>query len=117
MANIQKKIELVRRRARNSSAISTRDIQSPMLSATADRPHLMRCRTSEGIFMMSNENTNPSWPDLATSLWKSLTEHDAEISYEFEEMVVEVPSGVGSSADHATWKLNGLLKVRGRKLD
>jgi hypothetical protein len=87
------------------------------LSATVDRPRLMSCKIREGIFIMSNENTNPSWPDLATSLWKSLTEHDAEISYEFEEMVVEVPSGVGSSADHATWRLNGLLKVRGRKLD
>ena len=117
LAYVRKKEIDKRRTVRNSGANSTRDIQRPKLSATDVRPRVMSCGVSERIFKMTNENSNPSWPDLATSLWKSLTEHDAEISYEFEEMVVEVPSGVGSSADHATWKLNGLLRVRGRKLD
>jgi hypothetical protein len=66
---------------------------------------------------MTTGNSNPTWTELATSLWQSLTEHNAEISYEFEDMVVEVPSGVGSNAEHAAWKLNGLLKIRGRKVD
>ncbi len=66
---------------------------------------------------MTTVNPKPTWPELATSLWQSLTEHSAEISYEFEDMVVQVPSGVGSTADHAAWKLNGLLKMRGRKVE
>lgn len=66
---------------------------------------------------MTTVSFNQTWPELATSLWKSLTEHNAEITYEFKDMVVEVPSGVGADADHATWKVNGLLKVRGRKVE
>ena len=38
----------------------------------------------------------------------------AEITYEFENMEVWVPSGVGDAAEHAQWKVNGTLKIRTR---
>jgi hypothetical protein len=53
-----------------------------------------------------------NWPDLALGLYERLTGMGSEISYEFHDMVVEVPSKTGKDAEHATWKLNGTLKVR-----
>lgn len=53
-----------------------------------------------------------NWPDLALGLYERLTGMGSEISYEFEDMEVQVPSKTGADAEHATWKLNGTIKVR-----
>ena len=63
---------------------------------------------------MSEVHTK-SWPDLAIELYDKLTGRGAEISYEFDDMEVWVPSGVGTDAEHAHWKLNGTLKIRTRE--
>ena len=47
-----------------------------------------------------------NWPDLAIGLYDRLTGNNAEITYGFEEMRVQVPSGTGSEAQHAEWILN-----------
>ena len=54
------------------------------------------------------------WSELAISLYDKLTGRNAEISYEADNMEVWVPSGVGSDASHALWKVNGTLKIRAR---
>lgn len=59
---------------------------------------------------MSNEHTN-NWPDLAIGLYDRLTGSNAEITYGFDEMRVQVPSGTGADAQHAEWVLNGTLKI------
>ncbi|MCP4081988.1 MAG: hypothetical protein P8J91_18680 [Pirellulaceae bacterium] len=59
---------------------------------------------------MSNEHTN-NWPDLAIGLYDRLTGSNAEITYGFDEMRVQVPSGTGAEAQHAEWVLNGTLKI------
>ena len=59
---------------------------------------------------MSNEHTN-NWPDLAIGLYDRLTCSNAEITYGFDEMRVQVPSGTGAEAQHAEWVLNGTLKI------
>ena len=53
-----------------------------------------------------------TWPELAIGLFEQLTGKEAEIIYEFEGMEVEVPSGTGPKAEHALWKLNGIIKIR-----
>lgn len=53
-----------------------------------------------------------NWPDLALGLYERLTGMGSEISYEFEDMEVQVPSKTGADAEHATWRLNGILKIR-----
>lgn len=58
------------------------------------------------------ETTN--WPDLAISLYDRLTGRNAEITYEFSEMEIDVPSKVGSGADHAHWRVNGTVKITTR---
>lgn len=53
-----------------------------------------------------------NWPDLAIGLYDRLTGRGAEITYEFENMEISVPSGVSDEASHAIWKLNGIVKIR-----
>ncbi len=57
-----------------------------------------------------------SWPDLAIGLYDRLTGRNAEITYEFSDMHVKIPSGMGPSAEHAEWVLTGTMKVRTRDL-
>ena len=53
-----------------------------------------------------------TWPDLAIGLYDKLTGRGAEITYEFHSMEISVPSSASSNAQHATWRLNGTMKVR-----
>jgi len=54
------------------------------------------------------------WPDLAIELYDKLTGRGAEITYEFDNMEIFVPSRTGEGAEHARWRLNGTLKIRTR---
>lgn len=60
---------------------------------------------------MSDKHTT-NWPDLAIGLYDRLTGRNAEITYEFEDMRVKVPSGTGGNAEHAEWHLSGTVKIR-----
>ncbi len=53
-----------------------------------------------------------TWPDLAEGLYERLTGRGTTISYEFEDLSVEVPDRTGSDAPRATWKLNGTMSIR-----
>ena len=58
-----------------------------------------------------------TWPELAADLYDKLTGRNAEITYEFENMEVAVPSAVTDAANHAPWRVNGTLKIRARAVD
>ena len=58
-----------------------------------------------------------TWPDLAISLYDRLTGRNAEITYEFEDLEVDVPSGTGDDAEHAHWRVDGTLRVTTREQD
>jgi hypothetical protein len=53
-----------------------------------------------------------TWPELGIALYDKLTGRGAEITYEFENLQVSVPSSASSEASHADWKLNGTLKIQ-----
>ncbi len=55
-----------------------------------------------------------TWPELAIGLYDKLTGRNAEITYSFEDFVLSVPSSTGDDAKHATWKMNGTLKISTR---
>jgi hypothetical protein len=57
-----------------------------------------------------------TWPDLGIALYDRLTGRNAEITYEFENLDVAIPSGTGPNVSHGTWKLNGILKIRTREV-
>ena len=60
--------------------------------------------------MTTEQTTN--WPELAIGLYDRLTDRHAEITYEFVDMHVKVPSGTGSKAEHAEWVVSGTMKIR-----
>jgi len=55
-----------------------------------------------------------NWPDLLVGLYDNLTGRRAEITYEFEDMHVKIPSGTGPNAEHAEWVFQGIVKIRTR---
>jgi len=57
-----------------------------------------------------------TWPELAIGLYDRLTGRQAEITYDFENFEVLIPSSAAGDASHAKWKLNGVLKIRTRDL-
>jgi hypothetical protein len=60
---------------------------------------------------MENTNDTQSWPDLAIGLYDKLTGRGAEITYEFENMEISIPSSASDKAQHAVWKVSGTVKV------
>ena len=64
--------------------------------------------------MAETHKTERDWADLAINLYDRLTGRGAEITYEFENMQVDVPSGAQAEPFFANWKINGTLKVRTR---
>ncbi len=65
-----------------------------------------------GTFMADKQPNN--WPDLLIGLYDNLTGRGAEITYEFDDMHIKIPSGTGPSAEHAEWVLHGTIKIRTR---
>ncbi len=55
-----------------------------------------------------------TWPELAIALYDKLTGRGAEITYEFQNMEIYVPSYVAEDAPTARWKINGALTIRTR---
>ena len=52
-----------------------------------------------------------AWSELVTELYEALSQQKADTVYHFEDRKVEVPSGTGSEAEHAIWKLDGKLRI------
>jgi len=71
----------------------------------------MHGRMSESAITDDEIDETSTWPELAVGLYEQLTGRDAEITYEFEEMAVDVPNKVGDDADHARWRLDGTLRI------
>ncbi len=59
-------------------------------------------------------NDTQTWPELAIGLYDKLTGRGAEITYEFNDFEIHVPSSASQGAQHAQWKVNGTLKIRTR---
>ena len=55
-----------------------------------------------------------TWPELAIGLYDKLTGRGAEITYNFENFELEVPSKAGGGADYAKWRMNGKVKITTR---
>jgi hypothetical protein len=60
---------------------------------------------------MSSENDTSNWPELAIGLYDKLTGREAEISYDFHDFELFIPSSTASDAPHARWKMNGVVRV------
>lgn len=56
------------------------------------------------------------WSELAASIYDKLTGHNAEITYEFQSMQFDVPTGPGEKASYYRWGVNGALVIRARDM-
>ena len=63
---------------------------------------------------MTNATDTKTWPKLAIGLYDQLTDRNAEIAYNFDNLEVGIPSSTKDGADHAQWKLNGAIRVTTR---
>jgi hypothetical protein len=54
---------------------------------------------------------------LAIGLYDKLTGRGAEITYEFQNMAISIPSSASAEAQHATWRMNGVMKIRTKDLN
>jgi len=59
-----------------------------------------------------NDAHTRTWPDLAIGLYDRLTGRNAEITYDFDQLHLRVPSGTGANAEHADWHINGTIRIR-----
>lgn len=64
--------------------------------------------------MAESNNGTTTWPELAVALYDRLTGRQAEISYEFDNFEMKVPSSTSPDAQLAPWKLDGTLRIRTR---
>lgn len=55
-----------------------------------------------------------TWPDLAIGLYDKLTGRGAEITYEFDNFELQVPSRVGDNPEYAHWRVDGTVRIRTR---
>jgi hypothetical protein len=55
-------------------------------------------------------NESQTWPDLAIGLYDKLTGRNAKITYDFDHMEIDVPSGTNENA-HAKWRVNGKVTI------
>ena len=62
---------------------------------------------------LQNADTQ-TWPELAIGLYDKLTGRGAEITYDFENLEVAVPSSASPEAQHAKWRISGTVKIRTR---
>lgn len=63
---------------------------------------------------MSTDQVTRSWPELAIGLYDKLTGRGAEITYGFDNFELQIPSSTGADAEHARWRLNGVLRISTR---
>lgn len=55
--------------------------------------------------------TEVTWPDFAEGLYERLTGRGATISYEFADLIVEVPRSTGPDSERAIWRLHGTVRI------
>lgn len=61
---------------------------------------------------MAEVDDTQTWPELAIALYDKLTGRGAEITYDFDDFELHVPSKVGDDPEYAHWKMNGTLRIR-----
>ncbi len=61
---------------------------------------------------MATPSEHINWADLAIDLYDKLTGRGAEIIYEFSNLEIQIPTSASASPQHATWRINGIVKIR-----
>ncbi|WP_026958823.1 MULTISPECIES: hypothetical protein [Aliagarivorans] len=65
---------------------------------------------------MADSNNTTNWPELAAALYDKLNERNAELTYDFHDVELQVPSNSSNEASLARWKINGAVSIRAKNL-
>jgi hypothetical protein len=57
-----------------------------------------------------------NWPDMFVGLYDRLTGRHAEISYQFDNLEIDIPASTAANAPKANWKFNGTLRISAKDL-
>ncbi|NNK94427.1 MAG: hypothetical protein HKP41_08770 [Desulfobacterales bacterium] len=68
----------------------------------------------EKMAEQSKDTTN--WPDMFVGLYDRLTGRNAEISYAFDNLEIDIPASTAANAPKANWKFNGTLRITTKDL-
>ena len=60
---------------------------------------------------MAEAKSTQDWPELFVGLYDRLTGSNAEISYSFDGLEIEIPSSTGPNSPRATWKFTGTMRI------
>ncbi len=63
---------------------------------------------------MNTQTRTMNWADLGIGLYDRLTERNAEITYDFDNFRMRIPSATGDETSYAEWNLNGKLTITTR---
>ena len=61
-------------------------------------------------------NDKKSWSDMAGAIYGAITSINAEITWTFDHLEVQVPGGSADSAQNR-WMVNGQLRIRTQNTD
>lgn len=64
--------------------------------------------------MAQKANDTENWPDVFSGLYERLTGNNAEISYDFDDFELDIPSSTSPNSPTAHWKVNGTLRITTR---
>jgi len=62
------------------------------------------------------DNRDQNWPDLFIGLYDRLTGRHAEITYDFDNLKIEIPSEATEDAAGVPWTFNGKLRISTKEL-
>jgi hypothetical protein len=65
---------------------------------------------------MAEAKGTQDWPELFVGLYERLTGSNAEITYSFDGLEIEVPSSTGPASPRATWKFTGTMRISTKDL-
>ena len=66
--------------------------------------------------MAERTKDTTNWPDMFVGLYDRLTGSNAEITYAFDDMEIDVPSSTHEDAQHAHWKFNGVMRISSKDI-
>ncbi len=64
--------------------------------------------------MANRAQDTQNWPDMFVGLYERLTGNNAEISYNFDDLEIDIPSSTTPNSPQAHWKFNGTMRITTR---
>ena len=58
-----------------------------------------------------NESNLGAWIDMAEGLYDFLNRRKTTINYDFKQLSVSVPQGIGPGSEKAEWMVSGMISV------